>query len=151
MYKLSNYQKLPVCVVSGCHNCQFDVNVFRLLNKTTRYRAEGTPECWGEWLIRKIGGGSIATIGCTALGYTKEDKKSFKGGLNAIEAQFFNNYGYHQGERLGDAWSAAISKYLDAFPVNWNTVGGNDSWIDVKVVQSWVLLGDPSLQIGGYP
>jgi hypothetical protein len=26
-----------------------------------------------------------------------------------------------------------------------------DSWIDTKVIQSWALLGDPSLQIGGYP
>ena len=108
-------------------------------------------ECWGERLTRKIGVGSIATIGCTALGYTKEDKKSFAGGINEIEVAFFNHYGHHQGELLGDAWSAAVTHYLDSYPVNWRTPGGSDSWIDTKVVQSWVLLGDPSLRIGGYP
>jgi len=150
MYKLWNKDMLPVCVVSGCHNCQFDVSVFRLLNKTTRYRGEGTLECWGERMTRKIGGGSIATIGCTALGYTKEDKKSFTGGINEIETAFFNAYGHQHIRTLGDTWASAVTWYVDTYPVNWSTLAGSDSWIDTKVVQSWVLFGDPSLQIGGY-
>ena len=102
-------------------------------------------------MTRKIGGGSIATIGCTALGYTKEDKDSFAGGLNELEVEFFKQYGQNEVEVLGDTWAAAIDWYLDTYPVNWSTVAVSDSWIDTKVVQSWALFGDPSLQIGGYP
>ena len=100
---------------------------------------------------RKIGGGSIATIGSTALGYTKEDKTSFAGGTNEIEVEFFHDYGQHHVNILGDAWADAIHSYLDKYPVNWSGPAVSDSWIDTKVVQSWVLIGDPSLRIGGYP
>jgi hypothetical protein len=102
-------------------------------------------------MTRKIGGGSIATIGCTALGYTKEDKDSFKGGLNEIEVEFFREYGQNNIDILGDTWVAAVASYLDKYPIDWQNSEDKDSWIDTKVVQSWALFGDPSLQIGGYP
>jgi len=161
MYKLSNGDKLPICVVSGCHNSQFNVtllNFFKGIKEEglkffqwTFYRKEWVPECWSWRMTRKLGGGSIATIGCTALGYTKEDKKSFKGGINELEVEFFKQYGQNGSNVLGDTWAAAITWYLDTYPINWSTPAGSDSWIDAKVVQSWALFGDPSLQIGGYP
>ncbi|MCX6664963.1 MAG: C25 family cysteine peptidase [Euryarchaeota archaeon] len=151
MHKLDNQERLPICVVSGCHNSQFDVSLFKVLNKRSRYVGENAYECWGWRMTRKIGGGSIATIGCTALGYTKEDKQSFKGGLNEIETMFFHDYGEHHVSILGDVWKDAIHQYIDNYPVNWSGAVGCDSWVDTKVVQSWVLFGDPSLCIGGYP
>ena len=102
-------------------------------------------------MTRKIGGGSVATIGCIALGYTKEDKVLFKGGINELEVQFFKQYGQNNVEVLGDTWAAAITWYVNTYPVDWNTQAVNDSWIDAQVVESWVLFGDPSLRIGGYP
>ncbi|MGF3555181.1 MAG: C25 family cysteine peptidase, partial [Thermoplasmatota archaeon] len=60
--RLRNKNKLPVVVVSGCHNLQFDVTIFNFFNKTKRYNVEYVPECWGWQMTRKIGGGSIATI-----------------------------------------------------------------------------------------
>ena len=148
---LRNRKMLPVCVVSGCHNSQFDVSIFKFFNATARSHGEYAPECWSWHMTRKIGGGSIATIGCTALGFTKEDKVSFKGGINEIEVAFFKQYGQNEIDILGDAWTAAVDWYLDTYPVDWNTPLSNDSWIDVQVPQSWVILGDPSLKIGGYP
>jgi hypothetical protein len=44
-----------------------------------------------------------------------------------------------------------VSDYLDHFPINWNQGATNDSADDAKSVQQWVLFGDPSLKIGGYP
>jgi hypothetical protein len=44
----------------------------------------------------------------------------------------------------------AVSDYLDHFPINWNQGATNDSADDAKSVQQCVLLGDPSLKIGGY-
>ncbi|UCF12540.1 MAG: hypothetical protein JSW06_10995 [Thermoplasmatales archaeon] len=150
MHKLRNNHKYPVCVVSGCHNSQFDVSIFKFFNRVTRNRGEGTLECWSWRLTRKIGGGSIATIGCTALGFTKEDKDSFQGALNEIEVMFFKQYGQNNIEVIGDTWSAALTEYIDTYPVNWNITTSGDSWIDAQVVETWTLFGDPSLLIGGY-
>jgi hypothetical protein len=146
MHKLKNKGKYPICIVSGCHNNQFDVSILKILSMLSRIRGEATYECWGWRMTRKIGGGSIATIGCTALGFTKEDKKSFKGGINEIEVEFFKQY--NDFSVLGDTWKATISAYMKKYPVEWSAKP--DSWIDAQVVQSWTLLGDPSLQIGGY-
>ena len=151
MGKLRNHDRLPVCIVSGCHNCQFDVCLGRLLNYTLRYRQEYVPECWGERSMSVRNGGTVGTIGVTALGYTKEDKHSFHGGINELEVAFFHAYGHNHNLRLGDAWAAALNLYAATYPVDSNGLGGSDTWIDSKVISSWELLGDPSLQLGGYP
>jgi hypothetical protein len=148
---LHNLKKLPVCVVGGCHSSQFDVSIFKLFNKTTRNHGEGTFECWSWLLTRKIGGGSIATLGCTALGYTKEDKVSFEGGKCEVEVQFFKQYNQEQVDIIGDTWANAVSWYIDTYPVDWSKTLTIDDWIDVQIVQTWNLFGDPTLKIGGYP
>ena len=150
MWRFRNKDKLPVCVVSGCHNSQFDVCLRRVFNASTRWKQEGIPECWSERILREPTGGAIAAIGCTGLGYTKEDKTSFKGGINELETAFFHAYGQNHVTVLGDTWAAAVTWYVQIYPVEWNTSALGDSWIDAKVIQSWALLGDPSLQIGGY-
>lgn len=148
---LRNAGKYPVCVLSGCHDLQFDVTLLNIFDSLARRRGEATYECLGWRLTRKIAGGSIATLGPTALGFTKEDKDSFSGGINEIEVNFFTQYGQHHYDMLGETWAAAISWYVDTYPVQWDTSSIDDSWIDAQVVQSWILFGDPSLRIGGYP
>jgi hypothetical protein len=148
---LHNSGKYPVCVLSGCHDLQFDVDIFKIFDRIARRRGEAAYECLGWRLTRKIAGGSIATLGPTALGFTKEDKDSFAGGINEIEVNFFTQYGQHHHDVLGETWAAAISWYADTYPVQWDTSSVDDSWIDAQVVQSWILFGDPSLKIGGYP
>ncbi len=153
VHKLSNKDKYPVCVLSGCHNLQFDVNIFRNFNKTLRYRQEGIFECLGWRLTRVINGGSIATLGATALGFTKEDKVAFKGGINEIEVAFFKQYGVHGKQILGDAWMAAVTWYTKTYPITWMSCDPDDlsdAWIDVQVPATWILFGDPTLRIGGY-
>lgn len=149
MVKFRNADRLPVCVVSGCHNCQFDVCLIRILDPSLRWKQEFVPECWGERVLSVRNGGAIASIGATALGYTKEDKTTFAGGINELEVAFFAAYGQNGSLRLGDVWSAAIQWYCTQYPIDWNTTAGSDGWIDAKVVSSWALLGDPSLRIGG--
>lgn len=151
MWRFRNKDKLPVCVVSGCHNSQFDVCLRRVFNASTRWKQEYVPECWSERILREPTGGAIAALGCTALGYTKEDKTSFKGGINELEGAFFHAYGHDHVTILGDTWVAAVTWYAQTYPVGWSSSALGDSWIDTKVIQSWALLGDPSLQIGGYP
>jgi hypothetical protein len=95
-------------------------------------------------------GGSIATIGCTGLGMSKEDKESFSGAGDYLEPTFFHEFGVNGTTILGKAWGNAISDYLNHYPIDWNTPAAKDSAIDAKTVQQWALFGDPSLKIGGY-
>jgi len=164
---LRNKQMLPVCVVGGCHNNEFDVtpkNIIKgLKEEGLRYFArKGVPfgsfwkytwirECWGWKLTRISKGGSIATIGCTGTGMSKEDKQSFSGAGDYLEPTFFYEYGVNGTRVLGLVWGNTITDYLNHYPINWQTPAGKDSAIDVKTVQQWALLGDPSLMIGGYP
>ncbi len=148
---LKNRNRYPVCVLSGCHNLQFDVSILRSFDPTAWYHQENILECLGWQLTWNKAGGSIATLGTTALGFTKEDKDSFTGGINEIEVEFFKQYGQNNKTILGDAWKAAVEWYTTTYQVNWNTISTDDSWIDVQVPQTWILFGDPSLQIGGYP
>ncbi|MCJ7571553.1 MAG: C25 family cysteine peptidase, partial [Candidatus Thermoplasmatota archaeon] len=152
MIYLKNKNMLPVCVVSGCHNLQLDVNLLNLLKdfKEAYYWSIWTPECWGWKLTRKIGGGSIATIGCSGLGMSKEDKSSLEGASDYLDPQFFYEYGINGTDILGECWGKAINRYLNRFPIDWNTPSSWDYAYDAKTVQQWVLLGDPSLKIGGY-
>ncbi|MFH1012930.1 MAG: C25 family cysteine peptidase, partial [Thermoplasmatota archaeon] len=102
---LRNKQMFPICVVGGCHNMEFDVtpqNIIKgLREEGLRYFSiKAVPfgsfwkytwisECWGWKLTRMSSGGSIATIGCTGLGMTKEDKLSFSGAGDYLEPTFF--------------------------------------------------------------
>ena len=145
---LSNGNMLPVCVVGGCHNSLFNVSVFH----STWTFGLPVPECWSWWLTRDVKGGSIATIGCTGLGYGKEDKRGpvKEGGGDLLDTLFFKEYGMDGVHILGEAWGKAIEAYLDRFPIDWSQWAFNDTALDAKTVQEWILFGDPSLQIGGY-
>jgi len=147
---LRNRQKLPVVVVGGCHNSQFDVHPAKILEEKWYYFT-WIPECWSWKLTRWEKGGSIATIGCTGLGMTKEDKVSFSGAGDFLEPSFFYNYNVMGYDILGECWAATLSRYLDFYPIDWSEPAEGDFAIDAKSVQQWVLLGDPSLKIGGYP
>ena len=148
MPKLSNGEKLPVCIVGGCHNSEFNVSLFDWLKNEWTYGP--TPECWGWWLTRDLRGGSIATIGNTGLGYgligdyNDNDIPDCIEGLGGwIESHFFQVYGEQGKEILGETWGQTVTDYVNTFPCN-------KDQIDRKTVEEWVLLGDPTLKIGGY-
>jgi len=164
---LRNKKMLPVCIVGGCHNNEFDVTPFNIIkglreeglhyfaiNATSFgafWKYTWVRECWGWKLTRISKGGSIATIGCTGLGMSKEDKQSFSGAGDYLEPTFFHEYGENGTHILGQVWGNAITDYLNHYPIDWNTHAAKDSAIDAKTVQQWALFGDPSLMIGGYP
>ena len=60
-----------------------------------------------------------------------------------INTEFFRQYGQEGNEILGNAYSQTLSSYFDTF--------GKTDAVHVQSVQQWILLGDPSLKIGGYP
>jgi len=170
--KLSNGDKLPVCVVGSCHGSQFNVTALSFINLYLNKIGEKfdidflkrwpgncgfpTPECFCWFLTRVSSGGSISTIGNTGIGYgTTGDYGDLDGdGVDDpdcvealggyIETLFFKAYGEENIEILGETWGHAVTEYLKVYP-------GMSSQTDCKTVQQWALFGDPSLKIGGYP
>ncbi len=158
---LVNQYKLPVCIVGGCHNSQFDVSISNMIRDIKEYGFNGyffddpykfyhmewVPECWAWKIVSKPFGGAIATLGYTGLSWL--GCEIGHGGTNWLELQFFREY-VNGTEIIGQIWKNAINQYLKEFPIDWSSPAGGTSSLDAKTVQEWVLLGDPSLKIGGY-
>jgi hypothetical protein len=159
MKSLKNDNMYPVCIVGGCHNSQFNISILNALkiyegiDKWYEYlwKGETGPECWSWWLTRKIDGGSIATLGYSALGYTKEDKNFTGEASEWLDTHFFWEYGINGTDILGKVWGNVITDYLKTYPIDWNANVESPTAIDAKTAQEWILMGDPSLKIGGYP
>jgi len=160
MPKLTNGAKLPVCVCGGCHNAQFNtslMNFFKGIIKErlkyfqwTFFLNEWSPACWAWKLMSVKNGGSIATMAYSGLDWFAEGDYNndsipdcvqfFSGYANT---QFFKNYGVNHLMNLSQAHTQALIDYVTLYPPM-------NEKIDCKTVQEFVLLGDPSLRIGGY-
>ncbi len=161
MIFLRNHEKQPVTVVGGCHNGEFDktifMNIFEGIKNNGlqyfigRFLFDGwTPKCWAWWLTSKPNGGAIATIANTGLGTHGDGDQDLNGIVDYIEIldgwlelRFFELYGLENQNDLGLNHGHTLTEYLHKFL-------GDDSKMDVKMVQQWQLFGDPSLKIGGY-
>lgn len=142
--QLKNGKKLPITIIGGCHNSLFNVSIQKTYgpdNESYWSRGLPLPECFSWWLTRKINGGSIATIGCTALEYGVVDFP-LDGLGGYMDYLFFWAYGQMGEHVLGETWLTALSRYIDD--------SGFWGKTDVKIIEIWTLLGDPSLMIGGY-
>ena len=173
MKELSNTNKLPITVVGGCHNSQFNVSAIPsamhlwnmiFFGKQTAMWTYGNvvPQCWSWYLVQLPETGSIATIGNTGLGWGWEGEFCTVGaGDGWISSEFFKQYGEHYDtdpfETLGQLYQQTQTSYVNTFkdftlPPSecwWSPDFGWDA-IDQQAVEQWVLLGDPSLRIGGY-
>ena len=155
-YGLKNEKKLPICVIGGCHNSQFNVTLMATTLNEPFMWTHGMPvsECFAWQLVKLSQGGTIASFGNTGLGYgavgengdIDGDGENLPDTLEALGGyqirMFFKTI--DEGEEiLGAVWGKSIKKYLDTFP-------GMDYQVDAKTVEEWPLLGDPSLKLGGY-
>lgn len=84
-----------------------------------------------NWLI-KSNGGAIATIGATRTAFG-----GFDSGAGKMSIEFFSSY--EESETVGEMMSKAQIGYHTDVP-----------W-DKFTIEEFILLGDPSLKIGGYP
>ncbi len=157
MDTINNKEKLPIAVVGGCHNSQFNVSMVYGVLDIVHYFFPRFPKlymwCHGfpvpqtfSWrMIRNPRGGAIASVGNTGLGYGMPGVDLTTGGGDSwITIEFFKQYGYHGIDILGLTHQQAVTKYLNTFDITDLEAG------HPKTVQQWVLLGDPTLKIGGY-
>lgn len=156
IWKINNKGKYPVVLVGACHNSQINVTLLSTLLDYPFMWTYGVPvpESWSWRLVRKINGGAIACMGSTGLGYgyvgesgdidgdgiNEPDTLEGLGGYT--EVMFFKVYN-QSIDILGDIWGTTISNYLDVFPPMVDQ-------IQMKSVQEWPIIGDPTLKIGGY-
>jgi len=162
MKKLKNREKLPICIVGGCHNSMFDVALIRLIKSLLKLRLKfflwddgeevfnkffWLRRCWSWSLVRQKRGGAIAAIGNTGLGWGVGGEGSIQTGDGYITTHFFEVYSESddiENVTLGEVHVKTLNDYIGFFHPN-------EDEIDRKTVEQWVLLGDPSLRIGGYP
>jgi hypothetical protein len=87
--------------------------------------------CFAWSCVKKIAGGAIATIGATRTAF---------GGINSgagkISLEFFS--AYENSETLGQMMTQAQNEYITDVPD------------DLFTVEEFILIGDPSLKVGGY-
>ncbi len=149
MHTLKNNFKNPIVVVGGCHNSQINVSLITTFldkdnSQYTNCYGLPTPECWSERLVNLPKRGAIASIGNTGYGYGILNKYCTVGGLDGyITTEFFVQYGLGY-EILGETYAQTVTEYLNHFDPEWDAS-------HQKTVENWLFLGDPSLQIGGYP
>jgi len=160
MDNLQNGEQLPVTVCGGCHNGQFNTSYLNIIKgiiqegfqyfKWRYWQGGWAPECWAWKLLRIPNRGSIATMAYTGLDWFQTGDGNRDGIPDCNQrlagytnTQFFKNYGVNNMTILGQAHTQALIDYLNAYPPMLDK-------LDCKTVQEFVLLGDPSLQIGGY-
>jgi len=153
----------PVVVLGGCNTAKFDVTMFNdEYSFPLPHNTYGLPKmlwffptyesiCW--FLTRKPNGGSIACLGFTnycfgASGETGdldsdgvEEPDCVEFGNGFLENAFFKAYGINNCSFLGDCWLFALELYHGLF---------GDAHQHRSNIESFILIGDPSLKIGGY-
>ena len=105
---------------------------------------EWVPRDFCSWLLLRKNGGSIGSVGHSGLGYGYVGASSGAGLGGWIEPRMFDAYASQDIDVLGAIHDQAIVDYI-------NIIGSvNDDQIDRKTIETFTLLGDPSLMLGGY-
>jgi len=148
MRKIKNTNKPPVVIIGGCHNSQFNVSIIPAMldiynKKNTWCHGVAVPECFSWYLVKLPRTGAIASIGNTGLGYGVLGEDCTREGLDGgIGIEFYKQY-FQEGQHiLGAAYKETQMSYVSQFDL--------ENLDHAKSLVQWVLLGDPSLMIGGY-
>jgi len=145
---LHNGDKLPIVFFDACLTSKLDFNVSSLQNYYPRiadllvrvFKLSDNPsdnyECFAWDFLAMQNGGAIATIGATRSAYTWVDADGVYGGAGYLDVHFFASY--HDGVTAGQMLTGAQNAYIQG-------VGK-----DYFTIEEFLLLGDPSLMVGGY-
>ena len=83
-----------------------------------------------------MSGGAIATLGATRVAYAMVGDEGPEAGCGILAIYFAESY--EPEVTAGEMHVGSFNKYL------------NNLWKDYYTLEEFVLLGDPSLQVGGY-
>jgi hypothetical protein len=143
---LHNEDKLTVAFIAGCLTAQLDASIHEILKEFgllgldsflqfLHINTKKLQTCIAWEFLKHENGGSIATFSSTRKGnLVPNDPASGFGGLLIIKV--FESY--EPGIVLSDMYNNAITSFID------------ETWKDYVTLQMIIVLGDPSLKIGGY-
>lgn len=146
---LKNGNKLPIIFFDACLTAKLDFNITdlqhyypgiaHLLARIFGLSQDpsNSYQCFAWSFLAKSNGGAIATIGSTRTAYTWVDADGVYGGAGYLDVQFFK--AYMEGITVGEMMTKAQNAYVQ-------NVG-----TDYFTIEEFMLLGDPSLMVGGYP
>jgi hypothetical protein len=145
LFTLFNKDKLPVIFFSACETAMVDANLSDWGNRFG-IKLPGIPvSCFAWNWIKKPNGGAIACIGATRSSSTHPQSLQ---GHGFFALQFFE--AYNRIDTLGQMFAQGQRDFIDN--ASWTHSQPPFDWCHLNqiVVEEFVLLGDPSLKIGGY-
>jgi hypothetical protein len=146
LFGLHNGYKLPIIFFDACLTAKLDfvvsdilthihsediVKLVHFIANVTGFNMSKRLPCFA-WCCVKNNGGAIATIGATRTAYG-----SLEMGCGYLSIQFYE--AYSSSETVSQMLTKAQNDYI------------NNLWRDYFTLEEFILLGDPSLEIGGYP
>ena len=146
LFSLLNRNKLPIIFFGACLTARLDYTVgeFRqILPPNIRQIFDILPlddsdvfPCFAWYFVKKFMGGAVASVGATRVAYSYVDE-DFWFGCSALAIYFFKSYS--EGINVGQMLTQAQNDYIE------------EIWPDYFTLEEFVLIGDPSLKVGGYP
>jgi len=127
LFAMFNRNKLPIVFFDACLTATLDRNILNI------FHIPG----FAYNMVKKSNGGAIAAIGATRVAFTHVDSSGVHGGAGYLNLHFFKNY--EDGNTLGEMLTKSQNDYL-------NYVG-----LDCITLEEFIIIGDPSLKVGGYP
>ncbi len=138
-----NGYKLPIIFFDACLTAKIDYvlqdllnyrsyTIFDILAKILRVNTSQRLPCYAWAFINHENGGAIATIGATRTAFGGVEE-----GAGKMSIEFFS--AYDTSQYLGEMMTQMQNGYITDVP-------GDDF-----TVEEFILLGDPTLKIGGYP
>ncbi len=142
-----NGEKLPVIFFDACSTTKLDFTIEELLEWYPEPLARLFSFLYGieyemdnfyptiSWeLVKKSNGGCIASIGSTRVAFTGVDEDGAHWGAGFLNTHFYQ--AYEPGAKLGELFTQCQTDYL-------NEVG-----TECITLEEFILVGDPSLQLG---
>ena len=127
---LHNDNKLPIVVLEACSNGDY-----------SKESGVPTPIAWE--FVKKEGGGAIATFATTTYAW------GTIGTVCLVRVSGYITFHLFQAYSSGRNTPAMMLAQAQTDYLN-NNVEYHE-WVDYATLEEWVLFGDPSLKIGGYP
>ena len=148
LYGLINRYKLPIVFFDCCLTAKLDYVLedlfnykpfsnFRIFTFLPNIVKDMKLQCFAWCMVNRPLGGAIATIGGTRVSFGYVDNSGAQYGVQYLDVCFFK--AYESGIMVSEMLTKAQNDYL-------NNIGK-----DCVTLEMFILLGDPSLRVGGYP
>jgi len=148
---LRNKEKYPIVFFNACLTARLDYNLLNLIADMIYFSVPlpklDKPDditfpilfpCIAWTIVAQSNSGAVASIGATRISYGSiEEDGEITGGCSYITFKFFE--AYSDGIFLSDMLFSAENDFLQ-----------NAIYKDPFIVEEMILLGDPTLKVGGY-